>query len=74
MDYSLIATIVSTALMVMASGLGVQYQRLKRKAERLRDLVSSLVKAWEDDALTQEEVEILARQAKALLEPEEESP
>jgi len=60
--------------MVMASGLGVQYQRLKRKAERLRDLVSSLVKAWEDDALTQEEVEILARQAKALLEPEEESP
>jgi len=74
LDYSLIATIVSTALLVMAAGLGVRYQRLKRKAERLRDLVNSLVKAWEDDALTAEEAESLARQAKALLEPEEESP
>ena len=74
MDYSLIATIVSTTLLVMATGLGVKYRRLKGKAEKLRDLVDCLVKAWEDDALTQEEVENLAKRAKALLEPEEESP
>ena len=71
MDYNLIATIVTTALMVAAAALGAKYRRLKGKAEKLRDLVDDLVRAWEDDALTAEEAESLARRAKALLEPEE---
>lgn len=74
MDYDLIATIVTTALMVAAAALGAKYRRLKGKTEKLQDLVNGLVKAWEDDALTREEAESLVKRAKALLEPEEEIP
>lgn len=74
MDYNLIATIATTALMVATAALGAKYRRLKGKAEKPRDLVDGLVRAWEDDVLTAEEAESLAKRAKALLEPEEESP
>lgn len=74
MDYNLIATVVTTALLVVAAALGAEYRRLKGKAEKFRSLVDSLVKAWEDDALTAEEAESLVKKAKALLEPEEAIP
>jgi len=74
LDYNLIATIITTALMVAAAALGAKYQRLKGKMEKLQDLVDGLVRAWEDDVLTAEEAESLAKRAKALLEPEEEIP
>ena len=67
----MIATIVTTALIVASVALGAKYQKLKGKAEKLRNLVDSLVKAWEDDTITEEEVEDLIAQAKALLAPEE---
>ena len=71
MDYNLIATVASLILVTAAALLGAKYQKLKGKAEKLRNLVDGLVKAWEDDTITQAEVEALVVQAKALLKPEE---
>jgi len=72
LDYNLIATVATTVLIVASVTLGAKYQKLKGKVEKLRDLVDALVKAWEDDTITEAEVEALVGQAKALLEPEEE--
>jgi len=68
LDYSLVATIVTTVLIVASAALGAKYQKLKEKAGKLRNLVDGLVKAWEDDTVTETEFEALVDQAKALLE------
>jgi len=68
LDYGLVATVASLILVTAAALLGAKYQKLKGKAEKLRNLVDSLVKAWEDNTVTEAEVEALVGQAKALLE------
>jgi len=68
MDYSLVATIVTTILIVASAVLGAKYQKLREKAGKLRNLVDGLVKAWEDDTLAEDELRALVDQAKALLE------
>ena len=68
MDYSLVATVASLILVAAAALLGAKYQKLKEKAGKLRNLVDGLVKAWEDDSITEEEFKALVDQAKALLE------
>jgi len=68
LDYGLVATIVTTVLILASAALGAMYQKLKGKAGKLRNLVDSLVKAWEDDTVTEAEFKALVDQAKALLE------
>jgi len=68
LDYSLVATVASLILVAAAALLGAKYQKLKEKAGKLRNLVDGLVKAWEDDSITEEEFKALVDQAKALLE------
>lgn len=72
MDYGLIASVVTSLLVVAAAVIGVKYRQVKKKAEQLRDLVIYFIEAWEDDKLTPEEVEGLVERGKALIEPEEE--
>ena len=64
----MVATIVTTVLILASAALGAMYQKLKGKAGKLRNLVDSLVKAWEDDTVTEAEFKALVDQAKALLE------
>jgi len=68
LDYGLVATIVTTVLVVASAVLGAKYQKLKEKAGKLRNLVDGLVKAWEDDSITEAELKALVDQAKTLLE------
>jgi len=68
LDYGLVATIVTTVLILASAALGAMYQKLKGKAGKLRNLVDSWVKAWEDDTVPEAEFKALVDQAKALLE------
>ncbi len=72
MNYTIIASLFTSLLIIIPTVFGIKYRRLKEKAERFREFVAYFIEAWEDDRLSAEEIEGLVRRGKALVEPEDE--
>ena len=66
MDYSSIAILIGSALGAASVIFGAKYTRGKGKAKQLTDLLTTIIKAAEDDEVTEEEFQKIVASVKTL--------
>jgi hypothetical protein len=68
MDVATIATIVTLVLSVVSSVVGAKYKQGKSKLAKISALLGDVVKAVQDDNVSEAECQKIAADAKAVLE------
>jgi hypothetical protein len=69
-DIGLVTAIVTIIISVVSSVLGVQVVKAKDKAKKFKLLLDTVIDAWEDDKITEEEGQAIVDAAKALIAEE----
>lgn len=72
MEYSSVAILVGTLLAAASVIFGAKYKQGKTKAKQLNGLLTTIIKAAEDDRLTEKEFQKIIVSTKAVLENSEE--
>jgi len=67
MESSSITILIGAFLAIASVVFGVKYKQGKGKATELTDLLSTIIKAAEDDEVTEEEFQRIVASVKALL-------
>jgi len=74
MEYESISVLIGALLTIASLILGAKYKQGKGKAKQLTDLLTTIIKAAEDDEITENEFQKIVASAKGFLEkPEAES-
>jgi len=71
MEYESISVLIGASLTITSLILGAKYRQGKGKAKQLTDLLSTIIKAAEDDEITDKEFQKIVASAKAVLDKPE---
>jgi hypothetical protein len=74
MEYSSVAVLVGTLLAASSVIFGAKYKLGKDKAKQLSDLLTTIIKAAQDDEVTEKEFQKIVASVKKLLEKPEAQP
>lgn len=71
--YSVLATILSTILTIVVPILAFKYRKLIHILQECKKLLSTIIIAWQDKKITEEEMKEIVEEAKRLVEVLQES-
>ena len=74
MDYKSVSMLIGALLTIASAVFGLKYRQGKGKVKQLSDLLTTIIKAAEDDEVSEKEFQKIVASVKTLLEKPEAQP